>query len=176
MRKKAVRTFFRIMAIVAAAAFLAAGNITQPASADPYFDYGVKMVQQRNFKVAAQYMDMRLKSNPNDAYAQYYRGLCHHVGGEMDKAKELYQTVLASGADANIKALAANQLKRIESAAASTDVASSKTTGGSAKSAVGAPPPSDPDDEDQQAPTIIPPNARAYFTITPGGNDRPALS
>ncbi|HNB21126.1 MAG TPA: aspartyl protease family protein [Candidatus Melainabacteria bacterium] len=143
------------------------------AGADQYFDYGLKMFQARNYKVAAQYFDVRLKSNPNDSYAQYYRGLCYHVGGNLDDAKNLYQSVIANGSDANIKALAQKQLSIIErvqgaAAAFSPSVKGSSTT---ANIPSGNSRPGDDDDDNRVLPTVVPPNAKAYFTITPGHND-----
>lgn len=177
MNMKGFRVFLgKTFAIACCAASLSTYQI-QPAAADQYFDYGLKMFQARNYKVAAQYFDTRLKSNPNDPYAQYYRGLCFHVGGQLDQAKNLYQGVVASGADPSIKALAQKQLSIIERAQTSAGAAPSTTSNkklppSNIPSGRGLPPGQDDDDDDDRPmATIVPPNAKAYFSLTPGHDD-----
>lgn len=175
MKKYGFRANLQKSAAVALLTAFMAGNLSTPAKADQYFDYGLKMFQARNYKAAAQYFDVRLKSNPNDSYAQYYRGLCYHVGGQLDLAKGLYQNVLASGTDANIKALAQKQLSIIEKVQAPATASiqnSSNSAGSPSRVPATSKPDGAPDDSDYRTtPTVVPQNARAYFTITPGGND-----
>ncbi len=164
----------KLLAAVALALFLQA-SLPYIASADQYFDYGMKLFQQRNYKAAAQYFDIRLKSNPNDSYAQYYRGLCYHVERDTDKARALYEAVIASGSDANIRALAQKQLKIIETVSSSATVAAG--LGKSAGSAAGKIPANQPGtpagggDDDAPRATVVPNNAKAYFSMSPGHND-----
>ncbi len=172
--KVILRGGIRKVAAAATWALLLCGNLPQPAAADPYFDYGLKVFQQRNFKLAAQYFDMRLKSNPNDSYAQYYRALCYHFQGDTDRAKELYQSVVSGGTDARIRGLAETQLKRIESIPSATAVAKPGKPGASTASGSGASaalPPGGEDEDGQPGPTIVPANSKAYFSLTPGHND-----
>lgn len=166
MKKYGFRANLQKSAAVACLTALMAGNLTTPARADQYFDYGLKMFQARNYKAAAQYFDVRLKSNPNDSYAQYYRGLCYHVAGQLELAKGLYQNVLASGTDANIKALAQKQLSIIERVAnsAAGETPSFSTSGPKTGQPAAL-------DDERTGPTVVPENAKAYFTITPGHND-----
>lgn len=167
----------RLLALSALCSF-AWANCLPPALADQYFDYGLRMFNQRNFVVAAQYFDMRLKGNPNDAYAQYYRALCHHYRGETEKARALYSAVTSNpSADTKVKNLAQAQLIKFDT----PQVASSTTGGGttskggtSTKGGTNTPVPANEDDDlddDSIKPTVVPPNAKAYFTITPGHND-----
>jgi predicted aspartyl protease len=165
----------RLSVFGATSALFLAGALAQNAFADQYYDYGMKLFQQRNFKGAGQYFDIRLKSNPNDAYAQYYRAVCYHATNDLQKAKDMYASIIATTPDANVRGLAQKQLKRIEDAlglpaSGSTSAGKSSTASGSATSSGLSSAASDPDTI-QAGPTIIPPNARAYFTITPGGND-----
>ncbi len=176
MKNIGMRVDSRKVVAAAAWALLLCGNLLQPAAADPYFDYGLKVFQQRNFKLAAQYFDMRLKSNPNDTYAQYYRALCYHVQGDPDKAKELYQSVVSTGIDARIRALAQTQLKRLESIPSATTAVNpgKQGSGAGAGAGGGAPaglPPSGADEDGQSGPTIVPANSKAYFSLTPGHDD-----
>lgn len=170
MKKICGLNHLRKLVVVTSSMLLLWGSAVQRASADQYYDYAVRMVQQRNFKVAAQYLDMRLKSNPNDTYAQYYRALCFHVANQMEEARGLYQSVIANGTDANIKTMAANQLKRIDAVTGSMASATNRFQSGSGTPGA-PPPPPDGDDDSSSGPTIVPPNARAYFSISPGGND-----
>lgn len=157
---------------------------TAPAFADQYFDYGLKLFQQRNFTGAANYLDIRLKTMPTDAYALYYRALCYQYSGDLTKAKELYQTIMAGGADAKIKELAKVSYEKIEAytkahagpasgASSGTASAVSKTL---PKGQASAPIPKQGDDDDDDEdgppkPTIVPLNARAYFTQSAGHDD-----
>lgn len=176
MEVKGLRANLQKSAAVISFMALTTVNLLQPAKADQYFDYGLKMFQARNYKAAAQYFDVRLKSNPNDSYAQYYRGLCYHVAGQMEEAKGLYQNVIASGIDTNIKALAQKQLTIIDraqtaSTATPTSVKAGLPSSNSPSSQTGQPGASNGDDDERILPTVVPPNSKAYFTITPGHND-----
>lgn len=169
-------TAFRLSLCGAAAALFLVSGLAQDACADQYYDYGMKLFQQRNFKTAGQYFDIRLKSNPNDAYAQYYRAVCYHATNDLQKAKDMYASIIATTPDANVRGLAQKQLKRIEDALglpASPAAGKTSAAGGAASSSASAPAPISAADPENihTGPTIVPPNARAYFTVTPGGND-----
>lgn len=169
-------TFLRLSLVGATAALFAVSGFAQGALADQYYDYGMKLFQQRNFKAAGQYFDIRLKSNPNDAYAQYYRAVCYHATNDLQKAKDSYASIIATTSDANVRGLAQKQLKRIEDALGlpstaaagktSTPGGTSPSSAAASTSAAGADP-----ENIHTGPTIVPPNSRAYFTVTPGGND-----
>lgn len=153
-----------------------------PVLADQYFDYGLKLFQQRNFSGAATYLDMRLKTMPTDAYALYYRALCYQYSGNLTKAKENYQSILDGSGDSKIKGLAKVSFDKIEAytkanttpstgAASGVSSASGTQTKGSANIPVSKPGANDDDDDDTIKPTVVPVNARAYFTQSPGGDD-----
>lgn len=174
---------FKKCATAAACALLLLGNAPQPVAADQYFDYGVKLFQHHRFKDAAKYFDIRLKSNPNDTNAQYYRALCHHYLLEYDKAREMYTAITTNAQDQRIKDLAQSQLAKLETAgmiARAGRLAGNKKLGASAPTMTPAgTPTATPDSDSAMAVdpdssygvSEVPQNARAYFTISPGGND-----
>ncbi len=173
---------FQKYAAASVCALFLFGNAPPPAAADQYFDYGLKLFQQHRFKEAARYFDIRLRSNPNDAYAQYYRALCHHYLLEYDKAKELYNTITATAQDQRIKTLAQSQLAKLETAGLIANAGrlagipklsgpAPGSGGQSPTSTAGTEPPPELDSDMASGPFEIPQNARAYFTVTPGGND-----
>lgn len=180
MKKKGFRAPLGAAAMAVFCAAFLTSALPQPAAADQYFDYGLKMFQARQYKTAAQYFDVRLKSNPNDSYAQYYRGLCYRVSGSLDQAKGLYQSVISSGSDANIKALAQKQMSIIEKAQSAAGLPATASAGTPSRMPApgaghGSPSSADDDDDDdgpdRAIPTVVPKNAKAYFTLTPGHDD-----
>lgn len=201
MKDRASRSgqFFISAAKSGALALVIAFASHAPASADAYFDYGLRMYQARNFKQAIQYFDTRLKLVPGDANAVYYKALCYQQLRDVEKAKQIFQQIVsefggtkpAQLADAALKQIAAAE-EAVEKAKAEAEKAkdnaaqnkndkpgatktASASPGGRSSSGAGSKAPSaaeaNSEDDDSERPLVVPPNAKAYFSVRPGHND-----
>src|SRR5579885_1224919 len=116
--------------------FLASG---QAARADEYYDWGVRLYNQRNFKGAAPYFESSMKNSPWDSSAMYYAALTYHQLGNFSRAKQLYREILTRypGTEASRNASAVLQkldpdFVRKASAAAAQAAAGGQAAAGSA--------------------------------------------
>ena len=107
----------------------------QGARADAYYDQGVRLFNQRNYKAAAPYFETALQNSPWDSNAYYYAALTYHYLGDWRRAKEAYRQVLGRFPGSEAATLAAAALKRIDpNFRPAAGQATSSSAGGSAGS------------------------------------------
>ncbi len=80
----------KLFALLAGSWLLAAAG----ALADAYYDQGVLLYSQHNFKAAAPYFEASMQSEPNVSNSCYYAALTYQQMGDWARAKQAYRRVV----------------------------------------------------------------------------------
>lgn len=86
----------------------------RPALADAYFDQGVRLFQQRNYKGAAPYFEESMRSSQFDSSPYYYAALNYHYMADWTKAKAAYRLVVQKFPGTDACRLASAALAKID--------------------------------------------------------------
>lgn len=93
---------------------LACIMLGQGAFADAYFDQGVKLYNQRNFKAAAPYFEAAIRGSAWDSKAFYYAALTYQQLGDWTRAKQTYREIMRRFPGSEAAKLAASVLQRLD--------------------------------------------------------------
>ena len=95
-------------------AFWLAAQMPAAVCADPYYDQGVRLYQQGNFRSAIQYFEQVVKDNPQNSAAQYYQGLAYQQLHDFERAKSFYRQVYQHFPGSQEARMSALVLQRID--------------------------------------------------------------
>lgn len=84
------------------------------AFADAYYDQGVKLYNQRDFKKAASYFEYATRANPADSNAFYYAALSYQQLNDWPRAKQMYRTLVEKHSATQAGALAREVLRKYD--------------------------------------------------------------
>ena len=104
-------------------------------AADPAFDMGVRLYNQRSYRAALAHFENSLRANPQSATVLYYIGLCNQQLGDFVRAKQAYRSVCQQFAGSPEAEMSASVLRRVDPSFAATQ----SNAGASGASARGEP-------------------------------------
>lgn len=82
--------------------------------ADPAYDIGVRLYNQRSYRAALGHFEGALGANPHNVTALYYVGLCNQQLGDFARAKQAYRSVCQQFAGSQEAELSALFLRRVD--------------------------------------------------------------